>query len=762
MGIFSRRHLEGVNQCFSIRFLLTYIRSVLLIKPLPDGQSQGVPTMAKQVVTNSARNSALAAKKAPKAVISKASQAPSEPVEAPLPTLLAALETTTALVNSDVIRLSDEQLAIAQAVKTGKGNLLVRARAGTGKTYLIRRCVPLMLGEIAVAAYNRKIAREIREKLAADGQAMRSWAEVQAHRSGLDVGTFHSFGWRVLSQRLRGVRLEGGGKNGAGFYKFDVIAERLEISKPLHTIVRKAMERAQERLLEIPTDPSAMRAIRVESDRTAVQAFLDSLIPLERAQWREMTASIANWYRSHGYVTERQMSATRMAARNARMSIPAGLTVGAPKDAVVVPAPQATAPQATGPKPIGSNNEIDPAWLALAHHHALALDLPSDDSIEMQMLSAEMSRGGEFVSIDDVREVMLKRCLVLAARAIHESAKMASEEFTHKYRVRGQVVEGEKFNGVISYGEMLYLPLYFNMPIPTYDWVCVDEAQDSNPARREFAKRMCKPSCRMLWVGDDRQAIYGWAGADNDALDQIIVQFACTVYPMTVTFRCGKTIVKLAQTLVPDYKAADINADGTVSNMNEDEFSKADMQPTDAIICRNTAPLVRTAYKLIGRGVACHVEGKNIGKQLLPLLYRWSRIKNVAPYSDKLREYRDTETAKLMAKNDEAAAEQLNDRVETIFAIIEYMPKGSLVSEIQAYAEKLFADSEDGEPAQHVTLLTIHRSKGLEYPRVFGLGTNKYLPSPYARQDWQQQQEANLLYVNYTRAISAYVDVNVA
>lgn len=706
--------------------------------------------MAKQVVTMTARNAAVAVKKAPKA----ASQAPVAPVEAPLPTLLAALETTTTLVKPDLIRLSDEQLAIAQAVKTGKGNLLVRARAGTGKTYLIRRCVPLMLGEIAIAAYNRKIAREIRQKLAADGLETRAWAEVQAHRSGLDVGTFHSFGWRVLSQRLRGVRLEGGGKNGAGFYKFDIIAERLQISKPLHTIVRKAMERAQERLLEIPADASAMR---VESDRNAAQAFLDSLIPLERPQWREMTASIANWYRAHGYVTERQMSATRMAARNARMSIPAGLTVGAPKDAVVVPAPQST-----GPKPIGSNDELDPAWLALAHHHALALDLPNDDSIEMQMLSAEMSRGGEFVSIDDVRDAMLKKCLVLAARGIHESAKMASEEFTHTYRVRGQVIDGEKFNGVISYGEMLYLPLYFNMPIPTYDWVCVDEAQDSNPARREFAKRMRKPTSRMLWVGDDRQAIYGWAGADNDALDQIIAQFACTVYPMTVTFRCGKTIVKLAQSLVPDYKAADINAEGSVSTMGEDDFAKAEMQPTDAIICRNTAPLVRTAYKLIGRGVACHVEGKNIGKQLLPLLYRWSRIKNVGPFSEKLREYRDTETAKLMAKNDEVTAEQLNDRVETIFAIIEFMPKGSLVSEIQAYAEKLFADTEDGEPAQHVTLLTIHRSKGLEYPRVFGLGTNKYLPSPYARQEWQQQQEDNLRYVNYTRAISAYVDVIVA
>jgi len=264
-----------------------------------------------------------------------------------------------------------------------------------------------------------------------------------------------------------------------------------------------------------------------------------------------------------------------------------------------------------------------------------------------------------------------------------------------------------------------------------------------------------------MWVGDDRQAIYGWAGADNDAMDQIINQFRCHVHPMTVTFRCGRAIVALAQTIVPDYKAAATNSAGSVPPpINEEEFQKTELLPTDAIICRNTAPLVKHAYKLIGRGVACHVEGKDIGRALLPLLYRW-KVKNIAPFVTKLTEYRDTETAKFEAAKNEAAADQLNDRVETILAIIEYLPKGSMVSDIQAHVERLFADTPEGKSPDNVTLMTIHRSKGLEYPRVFGLGNNKYLPSPYAKQDWQRVQEDNLRYVLYTRAINEYTDVTV-
>lgn len=61
----------------------------------------------------------------------------------------------------------------------------------------------------------------------------------------------------------------------------------------------------------------------------------------------------------------------------------------------------------------------------------------------------------------------------------------------------------------------------------------------------------------------------------------------------------------------------------------------------------------------------------------------------------------------------------------------------------------LFADAAGG-----VKLATIHKSKGLEADRVFWLNRSK-CPSLWARQEWQQDQEANLCYVATTRAKKA-------
>jgi superfamily I DNA/RNA helicase len=661
-----------------------------------------------------------------------------------------ALLVTTTLSGHPVpvAALSDEQLAIANFVRNGRGNLVVQARAGTGKTYLLRRCVPMMFGKIAIAAYNKKIAREIKSKLAEDGTALREWADVQADRDGIDVGTFHSYGYRVLRGALRGVRIEGGGRDGAGFYKFDVICERLRIAKPIQSLVRRAIERAQERLLELPKQGQAAVPAMQDAQRAMVVNFLYGLVEHEPPQWRAQMANIARWYERYGYLTEAQKKSASMGAKNAGQRLPKELIVGR-ENAPVISSPTQEIPV---------NNGLDPRWFDLAKHYALELDLPSDDSVEMQLLITKM--GGD---VSKARKALLQQCLELAARAIHESAKMARETFRAKRYVKGRGwVEAEEFIGVISYNEMLYLPIYYNLAFPKYDWVLVDEAQDSNDARREFARRMMKDRARLFAVGDESQSIYGWAGADNDAMDRIIKDFACTVFPMTMTFRCGKAIVELAKKLVPDYRAADSNPEGTVETIDEAKFAEMTLLPTDAIICRNTAPLVRTAYKLIARGIACHVEGKDIGKQLLPLLYRWPNIKNVAPYLDKLTEYRDAEVAKLMQQKMESAAEGLIDRVETIQAIIEFLPKNSAVADVQAHVEKLFSDTDDGETPNNVTLITVHRSKGLEFDRVFGWGVNKYMPSPYAKQEWQQVQERNLEYVLKTRAINHYFDVTVA
>ena len=56
--------------------------------------------------------------------------------------------------------------------------------------------------------------------------------------------------------------------------------------------------------------------------------------------------------------------------------------------------------------------------------------------------------------------------------------------------------------------------------------------------------------------------------------------------------------------------------------------------------------------------------------------------------------------------------------------------------------------SNDGEG---IALMTIHKSKGLEADRVFILRPD-LIPSKFAKQDWELEQENKLLFVAYSRA----------
>lgn len=82
------------------------------------------------------------------------------------------------------------------------------------------------------------------------------------------------------------------------------------------------------------------------------------------------------------------------------------------------------------------------------------------------------------------------------------------------------------------------------------------------------------------------------------------------------------------------------------------------------------------------------------------------------------------------------------------------------VSDLVEKINKLFADSEDGH-TNSLTLSTVHKSKGREWPRVFILGFKEYMPSQFARQQWQIEQENNLIYVAFTRAKAELVFVSV-
>lgn len=310
---------------------------------------------------------------------------------------------------------------------------------------------------------------------------------------------------------------------------------------------------------------------------------------------------------------------------------------------------------------------------------------------------------------------------------------------------------------IIDFDDMIYLPLLLRLPFWQFDVVMVDEAQDTNAARRALVRAMVKKGGRVIAVGDRHQAIYGFTGADADSLDLIAQDFGCERLPLTITYRCPKRVVEFSQRWVNHITAADTAPEGVVtSTALEDFFKRNDLNGEASILCRVTKPLVSLAFQLIRKRIPCRIEGRDIGNAIKKLMTRW-KISDLDALEAKLDEYLERETTKLLAKKQEAKLANVEDSVETVKVIIDQCRSEGKhsINDAVKYVDDMFAD----DVSNLLVLSTIHKAKGREWERVFWLDRANTCPSKWARQEWQQEQEINLMYVAATRAKSELIEI---
>lgn len=166
--------------------------------------------------------------------------------------------------------------------------------------------------------------------------------------------------------------------------------------------------------------------------------------------------------------------------------------------------------------------------------------------------------------------------------------------------------------------------------------------------------------------------------------------------------------------------------------------------PTSAILCRNTAPLISFAFSLIQRSVPCRVLGREIGQGLISLIDKLKPT-SLPDLDQKLQSYESREVSRFLKRFDEASAAAVSDRVRCIEIFISAVDS---IPSLKSRITSLFDDNTQGL----LTLATVHKSKGLEWPLVFILDFDELMPSKWAKQPWQKVQENNLIYVARTRA----------
>ena len=288
----------------------------------------------------------------------------------------------------------------------------------------------------------------------------------------------------------------------------------------------------------------------------------------------------------------------------------------------------------------------------------------------------------------------------------------------------------------IDFDDMVWFPLVHNLPLTKYDNVLIDEAQDLNPAQIELGLNSCRADGRIMSVGDENQSIYAFRGADSNAIQNIVTRMNSRRLPLSVTYRCARKIVELAQEFVPELQAAENAEDGKIENVSSLALEEM-ARPGDFILSRTNAPLIRICLDLLRSNIPANIQGRDVGDGFIALIKR-SKTSDVTSFLSWLKEWEEAEVQRLVSLKRDSSIVQ--DKVECL----ETLCRSSISNSTSVLMKEIRALFHDGKPTDRVMLSTTHKAKGLERDRVFLL-QNTYKPG-------KNKEENNLYYVAITRA----------
>jgi len=325
--------------------------------------------------------------------------------------------------------------------------------------------------------------------------------------------------------------------------------------------------------------------------------------------------------------------------------------------------------------------------------------------------------------------------------------------FTELADLKVAMVMGIDFSGQV------FLPVYHDLrPSTFYQTVLVDECQDQSFVNRMIVKKFLAPSGKIIAVGDKFQAIYAWRGADKMALAEMAEMMGeHESFPLTLCRRCSKSVIKLAQCIVPAIQALPDAPEGSFNRLeNEEElFQHLKEQRKGLVLCRANAPLVSLALRLLASRVPAALARSNIVEDLLRLIDHLSQGDDTLPATDlleKLQEWAEEKLAKYAKHRDGVSKSQIVvDKVECVKALADEEGVRT-VGALKVKIDELFPKDTNISAENIVLLSTIHGAKGGEAHSVYLLSPSKREASIFDEVWSDADDRDNTLYVAITRA----------
>jgi DNA helicase II / ATP-dependent DNA helicase PcrA len=277
----------------------------------------------------------------------------------------------------------------------------------------------------------------------------------------------------------------------------------------------------------------------------------------------------------------------------------------------------------------------------------------------------------------------------------------------------------QAFQGKIDFDDQLYMPVVFNARFPSYNFVSVDEAQDLSPLQHEMVARL-NPK-QIVVVGDPNQAIYAFRGASSSSFEELVERFELPELPLTLSFRCPKSVAEIAKRYVPDFSVPETAIEGRVIHTQDSVLA-------GMMLCRYNAPLLRKAFEALRQRKSVNYLGRDFLAGIKNLNAKY-------PTQQAVMDWAKTKSAEAKTKG---ARQRVEDQLASLLTLHDVSKRESTT--VEAIITDLLRQ---GKLGATLTLATVHKAKGLEFPTVTFLGFSEEL---------EGGQEDNISYVGVTRA----------
>jgi len=288
--------------------------------------------------------------------------------------------------------------------------------------------------------------------------------------------------------------------------------------------------------------------------------------------------------------------------------------------------------------------------------------------------------------------------------------------------------------------------------LAAYDFIFLDESQDTNPVTLDVVMRQrLHKTTGLVFVGDTHQSIYGFRGAIN-AMNRL-QEISTLKYALTKSFRFNKKIAADASSILKHFKGdlVDLVGAGPTLSPNGEKV----------IIGRTNTEVIKHSIQASGKGYKIHFTGTNEGDNWDPYLPYALQIP-MDILSLKEGTFEDIKSSYIRAFSSyEQLVEHSRGNDTGIGADLELAKQVSLVESYGSDLPQVISTirkNSSGPDAALMSFSTSHRSKGGEWSAVELL--DDFLEIDVLsgeeilriKESAELSEEINLIYVALTRA----------